>query len=361
MSRVPVYVLSLAAAGAALAVSAYGQAVISTRSGVVHFFDGSVSVAGRPLEARFGKFTTIPEGGELRTEQGRAEVLLTPGVILRVGEKSAIRLVSSALANTRVELLSGSVVMESAEAAEGTSVTLTYKGWSLRQPNQGSYRVDTDPPRLQVRGGKVEVSSTERPAPVSVAEGMDLAFADELKPTKSAASDGPDVLNDWADGRDQSISADNAISADIQDPATMSPSSVPADAFTYFPMLGYPSLGSSVGASSSVGAYSPGVYSGGYGGPVAPYPLGLYGMGLYGPLYGSMPIYQPGFYSLYLPGLTYRPGYLRLPATGLGGRPIVPPLRPGTGITSGSPIYRPPAMRPVTPLAPHPAIHVGGH
>ena len=87
MSRVPLRAFSLAAAGAALALSAYGQAVISTRSGVVHFFEGAVSVAGRPLEAHFGKFTSIPEGAELRTEQGRAEVLLTPGVILRVGEK----------------------------------------------------------------------------------------------------------------------------------------------------------------------------------------------------------------------------------------------------------------------------------
>jgi FecR protein len=373
MSRVPLYVFSLAAAGAAFVVSAYGQAVISTRSGVVHFFDGSVSVAGRPLEAHFGKFSTIPEGAELKTEQGHAEVLLTPGVILRVGEKSSIRLVSSELANTRVELLSGSVMLESAEAAVGTSVTLAYRGWSLHQPNQGNYRVDTDPPRLQVRGGTVEVSSTGRTTKVSVAEGMELAFADELTPKKSATTDGADVLNDWVDGREQSISADNSISADIQDPATMSSSSVPVDAFTYFPMLGYPSLSSGVGGynpgSYYPGAYSSGVYSGGgYAGAVAPYQpglygVGLYGLGLYGPIYGAMPLYQSGFYSLYMPGLTFRPGYLRFPSTGLGlgGRPIVPPLRPG-GITTTSPISRPPVVRPGVPaVAPHPAIHVGGH
>jgi len=68
-----------------MVVPARGQAVISTRSGLVHFFEGSVYVAGQPLEARLGKFASIPEGGELRTEQGRAEVLLTPGVFLRIG------------------------------------------------------------------------------------------------------------------------------------------------------------------------------------------------------------------------------------------------------------------------------------
>jgi hypothetical protein len=146
MSRGRMYVFSLVA-GAGLALPAYGQAVISTRSGVVHFFEGTVTVAGQPLESHFGKFTSIPEGAELRTEQGRAEVLLTPGVFLRVGEKSAIRMVASALANTRVELLAGSAIVESAESAAGTSVTLMYKNWNMRQPHEGSYRVDSDPPR----------------------------------------------------------------------------------------------------------------------------------------------------------------------------------------------------------------------
>ena len=80
MSRAPVYALSVLAAGAAFALPAYGQAVISTRSGLVHFFEGAVFVEGQPLEARLGRFAIVPEGAELRTEQGRAELLLTPGV-----------------------------------------------------------------------------------------------------------------------------------------------------------------------------------------------------------------------------------------------------------------------------------------
>jgi hypothetical protein len=333
MSRVSVYSFSLVAAGAALALSAYGQAVISTRSGVVHFFEGAVSVAGRPLESHFGKFTNIPEGAELRTEQGRAEVLLTPGVILRVGEKSAIRLVANDLSNTRVELVAGTALMESAESVTGTSVTLIYKDWSIRQPHEGSYRVDSDPPRLQVRGGTVEVSTAGTAAPVSVAQGMDMAFADDLAPAKSTV-DGPDALNDWAEGRAQSISADNAIAADIQDPASISSSYLPADAFTYFPLLGYPPIGSSLSTYGS--PYQPG-------------------------LYGTMGPYQPGFYSIYLPGYTYRPALLRLPVGGLGGfgrspyLPYRPPLR--IGVPPASTLPRVPVTHPVTPPPPRPAVH----
>jgi hypothetical protein len=331
MSRVSVCAFSILAAGAALALPAYGQAVISTRAGLVHFFEGAVFVAGQPLQARLGKFTTIPEGAELRTEQGRAEVLLTPGVFLRLGEKSAIRMVANALADTRVELLSGSAIVESAQPAAGTSVTLIYKDWSVHQPEKGAYRIDGQPPRVQVREGEAEVSDGAGDPPVSVDQGMDLPLAAVLVPEKSTA-DAHDSLSDWAEGRAESISADNAISASIQDPATLSGSNLPADAFTYFPMLGYSSFGSLLSSAS---------------GSLSSSPSGLYGS-----------LYQTGFYSLYLPGYTYRPLFLRMPSS-LGSsiglqRPLYPPARIGF---PSSPVTHSPTIRPITPQP----VHVGVH
>jgi hypothetical protein len=340
MSRVSLCIFSLAAA-AAFSLPAFGQAVISTRSGVVHFFEGTVSVAGQPLTAHFGKFTSIPEGAELRTEQGRAEILLTPGVFLRIGENSAVRMVDTALADTRVELLAGAAMVESADAAQGTAVTLLFRNWIVRQPHEGNYRIDSDPPRLQVRGGTVEVVAKGAEAGVTVTQGMDLPLEGVLAPEASKPA-APDSLNDWSDGRAQSISADNAISADIQDPATMSGPALGTDAFTYFPLLGYPSMPPTVSTT----------YTG---------------------LYGSMPIpstvYQPGFSSLYLPGYTYRPSYLRLPITGLNGLSRTPytPYSPMRLNPTGArpPVVglpRPPAGRPITPPPPpHPTVHVGGH
>jgi len=330
MSRVSVCIFSLVT----LVSPAFGQAVVSTHSGLVHFFEGAVFVAGQPLESHFGKFTAIPEGADLRTEQGRAEILLTPGVFLRVGEKSSIRMVSTALANTKVELLGGSAMVESADAAPGTSVTFIYKNWTVRQAHEGTYRVDADPPRVQVRGGTVEVAAAGD-APVTVEQGNDLPLEAILAPEKSAI-DAPDSLRNWAEGRAQSISADNAIAADIQDPATMSSASyAPMDAFTYFPLLGYPSLASTAGV---------------YGG-MSPYQSGLYGTGLY----------QPGFYSLYLPGYTYRPLLLGLPSLGAGHSPYAP-IRLGNGLGTGLTGPRYPVTHPITPPpTSRPTVHVIGH
>src|ERR1700727_35767 len=92
------------AAVAGLALPADAPSVTSTRAGVIYFFQGAVYLGDQPLESYPGKFSCVPQGGELRTADGRAEVLLTPGVFLRIGERSAIRLVANDLADTQVEL-----------------------------------------------------------------------------------------------------------------------------------------------------------------------------------------------------------------------------------------------------------------
>src|SRR5260370_8687079 len=100
---------------------------------------------------------------------------------------------------------------------------------------------------------------------------MGLSFAAVLVPEPSI-DETRDALSNWANGRNQSISADNAIAANIQDPGSMSAANVGPDSFTYFPMLG-----------------------------VSPFALGLSSP------YTSLRPYTPCFNSIDLPGYTYRP------------------------------------------------------
>jgi hypothetical protein len=319
--------ISTLAVVAVLAVPADGQSVISTRSGVVHFFEGAVYLGDQPLEPRFGKFPTIAEGSELRTAQGRAEVLLTPGVLLRLGEGSAIRMVANALSDTRVGLLAGSVLVDSAEPGSGTSVTLIYKGWNVHFRQKGIYRIDADPPRLWVLKGAAEISSGDTGAPVSVEQGMYLPFASVLVPERSIDVPG-DALTDWAKGRSESISADNAITAQIdEDPASRN-SGLGTDSFSYFPLVGVPSLGS-----------------------------GLYGG--YSSLY-SYQSYQPGFNSIYLPGYTYRPFLFGLTPGGVRGYSSSPPRHVGVSpIPPGAhvPLPHPAPVRPIPRGGGHGGVH----
>jgi hypothetical protein len=322
-----------------LTVSLMGQAVISIRSGVIHYFEGAVYLNDQPLEPRLGRFPNMGNGAELRTAEGRAEVLLTPGVFLRVDRNSAIRMVSNSLADSRIELLTGSAMVESAEPAPGTAVALTYKNWQIRFPQKGVYRVDSAEidsgmGRVWVRDGQAEVTDAATGQPIAVQRGMDLPLAIALVPEQSFSDPG-DALNAWSRGRTDSITADNQIAANIQDPASM-PALNGSDpyaglgdpgqyGFTQFPMLGLAPIG-----------------------PVTPGAYGAYGTGAYASLYP----YQPGFYALYLPGYTYRPLFLGLPTVVRGGPTVYSPLpRTGTAITMPRPVYNyPTAQRPATPI-----------
>src|ERR1700682_2753424 len=110
--RLPVASLAI---GVLLSGSASAQYMISAHSGVVQSVDGRAYLNGQPVQPKFGQFPDIKENEEFRTEEGRAEILLTPGVFLRMGENSSIRMLSTRLTDTRVEVLSGSAMIESNE------------------------------------------------------------------------------------------------------------------------------------------------------------------------------------------------------------------------------------------------------
>src|SRR4051794_11380706 len=91
----------LAAAGASVA-----------RPGTVNYAEGSVTLAGRSVgAAQIGQAEVNP-GQVLETSRGKAEMLLTPGVLLRLGDNSAVRMISPSLTDTKIELVRGEAMIE---------------------------------------------------------------------------------------------------------------------------------------------------------------------------------------------------------------------------------------------------------
>lgn len=328
------------------------QSVVSTHAGVVHYFEGLVAINGTPLQAQFGRFPEIPEGAELRTAQGRAEVLLGPGVMLRVAEDSAVKILSSSLADTRLELIAGSAILQSKDTLPGNSVTVFHKDWQMRVPHQGVYRIDSTPPQMRVYNGEVEVRTAEG-APVIAKAGQTLPFASLLVPDQTLGAPG-DGFNEWAFDRSEAVAADNATAAQIVDDPALYPSLADASGlalagYTYFPpTLGNPYMSYGTYGARTYGAWTP--YGAGFGGA---YGLG-YGYG-YGPLLGypRRSVYSPLPAGVGLPSLP-----IRLPSIGGGYRPpasAFPTTRPGVAATPSIPH---PAVTPM-PTA-HPVVH-GGH
>lgn len=160
MSRTTsIRLVSLFVALGAIAGVSSGQQVLSAQSGTIHYIEGPVYVDGQQLRLKFGQFPTLRPGQELRTEAGQAEVLLTPGVFLRIADHSAVRMVDNRLSDTRIEVVGGSVIAECDALLKDNAVTLLYAGNTIHLDKHGLYRVDTAPAQLRVYDGEALVES----------------------------------------------------------------------------------------------------------------------------------------------------------------------------------------------------------
>src|SRR4029077_9851569 len=84
----------------------------SARPGTVNYVEGQVSLDSQPLDEKSVGSTEVDAGQSLTTENGKAEVLLTPGVFLRLGSESSVRMISSSLIDTQIELSHGKAMVE---------------------------------------------------------------------------------------------------------------------------------------------------------------------------------------------------------------------------------------------------------
>jgi hypothetical protein len=192
------------------ATSAFAQQVISAHSGVIHLVEGKAYLNDKVVETKFGQFPDIKLGQEFRTEEGRAEILLTPGVFMRMGENSSVKMVSNLLADTRVEMLAGSAMIEADEISNGNSIELLYKGNRMTLVKHGLYRLDTEPARLRVYDGEVTVKGDS--GQLTLKAGKETSLSGVLM-AASFDKKAVDELYTWSSRRAGYLSAANASSA----------------------------------------------------------------------------------------------------------------------------------------------------
>lgn len=156
---------------------------ISARPGVVNYIEGDAFLNGRPVSATRLKATFLNANDTLSTDIGKAEVLLTPGVFLRIGDKSQIRMVSPSLTDIQVQLERGEAMIEVDDLVKDNHVTMLAHGGSVAIQKTGLYRFTTDPaPSAAVIDGKAEVNVGDRK--VDLGKGRQVLLAANSKPEK---------------------------------------------------------------------------------------------------------------------------------------------------------------------------------
>src|SRR5579871_2087525 len=91
----------------ALALAPAAFAARTALPGTVNYIEGQVSVNGQPLAASQNGSNALTAEQTISVGQGKAEVLLSPGSFLRLGNNSQVRMISPTLSDPRVEVLHG--------------------------------------------------------------------------------------------------------------------------------------------------------------------------------------------------------------------------------------------------------------
>jgi len=189
---------------------ALAQLAISGQAGLIHYTEGKVFLNDQLIEPKFGEFPQMKDGQQLRTEEGRVEVLLSPGIFLRLGENSALRMVNNQLVDTQLELLSGEALLQVDEIIKGDSVIVTYRDYAVRFLKTGIYRLTSEPEELRVYNGEASVASTSETKVVK--DGRSLTLDSGFKEAKFDKNDVDDLYK-WSRRRSEYIAMANVSSA----------------------------------------------------------------------------------------------------------------------------------------------------
>ena len=125
--------------------------------GTLNYVEGSVAIGSQALNAKSIGSAQLQDGQSLTTQKGKAEILLTPGVFLRVGDNSSVKMISSSLTDTQVQVDRGHAMVEVAEIHPQNLLRVTADGETAELLKTGLYDFDLNAQQLRVFDGKAEI------------------------------------------------------------------------------------------------------------------------------------------------------------------------------------------------------------
>lgn len=140
---------------------ARSQNTTSARPGTINYVEGQATLNGQPLAAKAAGQSEIGQGQTLATNNGKVEVLLTPGVFLRLGDNSAVTMVSPDLTNTEVQLDRGTAEVEVDQIYKQNHLLVDQGPAQTELMKNGLYEFDANDHQVRVFDGEAEVSPSQ--------------------------------------------------------------------------------------------------------------------------------------------------------------------------------------------------------
>lgn len=180
--------------------------------GTLNYVEGSVSVNGQPVTQESVGSVTLQPGESISTTNGRAEVLLTPGVFFRLGHNSAATMVSPELTNTSIALESGEAAVEVDQIFKQNDLHVVENNVPVQLVKPGFYEFNASRDDVMVFSGQAAALKPDGNF-VAVKKNHDLNLSEGItqKPVKfNAGAQEQSGLYKWSSLRSDYLSQANA-------------------------------------------------------------------------------------------------------------------------------------------------------
>jgi hypothetical protein len=127
------------------------------RPGTVNYIEGAAYLNGIPLNGHNIGSAELDAAQELTTDAGKAEILLTLGIFLRVDDHSVVKMISPDLTKTQVEPESGRAGVEVDQIFPQNMVQIIDHGVTTQLIKPGYYEFNANQPEAMVFTGRAEV------------------------------------------------------------------------------------------------------------------------------------------------------------------------------------------------------------
>jgi hypothetical protein len=188
----------------------------SALPGTLNYVEGKLSMAGQTLDSKSIGSAELQAGQSLTTENGKAEVLLTPGVFLRVGVNSSVEMISPSITDTHVGVDKGHAMIEVAEIHPENNIRISEGSTTARLLKTGLYDFNLSQEQFRVFDGKASVEEGGRQITVKGGREVSLASNAPLKVQKfDRKSYEEDDLYRWSSLRSAYLAEANVDAAGI--------------------------------------------------------------------------------------------------------------------------------------------------
>ena len=184
--------------------------------GTLNYVEGQASIGDQKLTSKEVGTAELQNGQVLETGNGKAEILLTPGVYLRLGSNSAAEMVSTDLTNTQVALQRGEAMLEVDQIYKENFIHISQPGADTQVLKTGLYDFDATNQQMRVFDGKAVVSANDRSTTVKGGHALALN-TDNLKSqdfNKKQVAQSDDLYR-WSSLRSQYLSQANIDTAGL--------------------------------------------------------------------------------------------------------------------------------------------------